>query len=351
MKSKWRGYALAAILFISVAAGLTWHFQSKGSGEADSSNSGPPFLLGVYTESPNEPIRLEVDLYYNDSGTFVDVLLNAPPGDQIALLSTQQDTIQGGREQHVFKAIPSPSGQDDYYRYYDLASGEPAITVDPRGYGVATFRVPNSTVTVGSDQVTARLPLVGQYEDDTDYRPEAAILDDGPALHLNPTLKPSYQISDQTPSHYKVADPSSSPVTNLYWNPAHLTTVERVLGVGQEISGWNISSTPSNGTSDAGNYVWQGDYGLAGNLSAINPTTAETRDFEEFLSGIALATAAAALIALLQECKDEVSLKKRNNTDSKEPANRQATDNGDSAIREPVPSGLGWPELRPRSSR
>jgi hypothetical protein len=347
MKSRWRAYALVAILLISVAAGLAWHIQSKGLGEADTANNGPPFLLGVYTQSPSEQIKLEVDLYYNDSGTFVDVLLNAPPHDQIVLLSTQQDTIQSSGEQHAFKAIPSPSGQDDYYRYYELVQGETAFTGDPNGYDVATFRVPNSTISVGSDEVTARLPLIGQNEDDADYSPEAASPFDGSPVYLNPTLKPKYQIPDQTPSHYEIPELSSYPVTNLYWNPAHLTTTEKALGVGEAISGWNISSTPSNGTSDAGDYMWQGDYGLAGVLKAINPAAAESRDSDEFFSGIALATAAAALIALLQECKDEFSFRKnKKKSDSKESAPGHTTNNSEQSTNRPVPSGLGWPETR-----
>lgn len=97
---------------------------------------------------------------------------------------------------------------------------------------------------------------------------------------------------------------------NLYWNPEKLITEERVVGIGEKISGWNISDTPANGISGGGDYIWQGDYGLAGTLTAINPSAAESRASDEFYSGIALATAAAALIALLQEFKDALPFRK-----------------------------------------
>ncbi|MGH3162187.1 MAG: hypothetical protein ACRDOC_09915 [Streptosporangiaceae bacterium] len=309
MKSKWRAYALAGIFLFFAIAGLILHLASRGFGEDASAGSGPPFLLGIYTQSPSQPIRIGVELYYNHDGTFVDVFLNALPRDNVIMLSTQQDIGQG-KEKSRFKKLNHPSGPESYYRYYAKATGEPVLSGDQRGYVVATFKVPASTLTIKPHEIFARLPLVGQDEDATQYVPTVAAADTEQEMYLNPTLRPGYNISDRTPSHYRISNQIGTAVQNLYWNPENLITEERILGVGERISGWNISDSPSGGLVDAGNFIWRGDYGLAGLLTAIDPSAAGSRDADEFFSGIALATAAAALIALLQECKDQYPFRK-----------------------------------------
>ena len=317
MKSKWRGYALVAIFLISVGAGLIWHFASSGLEAGNSADSGPPFLLGVYTQSPKQPIKIELDLYYNARGTFVDVFLNAPPNDNILVLSTQQDVALGKDKPPSFKKLHHSDGPVNYF-YYSQATGGPPLPQDQRGYVIASFKVPNSTLISKPDEVMARLPLVGPYEDATQYQPEAAIINTDAGVYLNPTLNARHKISDRTPAHYTILDQPGSTVRNLYWNPEKLITEERVVGIGEKISGWNISDTPANGISGAGDYIWQGDYGLAGTLTAINPSAEESRASDEFYSGIALATAAAALIALLQEFKDVLPFRKTASASSPE---------------------------------
>jgi hypothetical protein len=309
MKSKWRAYALVAIFLISVAAGLIWHFASRGLGESTSADSGPPFLLGVYTQSPRQPIKIELDLYYNSSGTFVDVFLNAPPNDNILVLGTQQDVSLGKDKPSSFKRLYHSNGSANY-DYYSQATGGSPLPQDQRGYVIASFKVPDSTLTNKPEEVIAHLPLVGQDEDSTQYMPAAATINTDAGIYLNPTLRAGRKISDRTPAHYFIPDQPGSTVRNLYWNPEKLITEERVVGIGEKISGWNISDTPANGISGGGDYIWQGDYGLAGTLTAINPSAAESRASDEFYSGIALATAAAALIALLQEFKDTLPFRK-----------------------------------------
>ena len=344
MKSKWRAYALAVILLISVAAGLSWHYQSKDLGQANSANSGPPFLLGIYTDSPSEPISLDLNLYNNAGGTFVEVFLNAPSNDSIILVSTQQDVGQAYGPQPSFKQLFFKNGPASYYSYYKLISGNSLETGDP--YGVGFFKVPDSTFIVNHDEVAAQMPLIGQYQSDSQYTPQAATLATTEGIYLAPTLESGYEVSDRNPSDYSVLSLPYAPVKDLYWNPEHLSTEEQVLGVGRQISGWNISATPPNGISDAGNYVWQGDYGLAGLLTAINPTVLDSRDSDEFLSGIALATGAAALIALLQECKDELRFRKKKEPESDDSASGGETQPPEQPEHRSVPSGLGWPQAR-----
>ena len=118
MKSKWRTYALAAIFLIFAAAGLILHLVSKGFGEDNSATSGPPFLLGIYTQSPSQPIRINLELYNNGSSTVVDVFLNAPLSDNLLVLSTQQDLSLGKGESPSFRRLPNRNGSDSSYDYY-----------------------------------------------------------------------------------------------------------------------------------------------------------------------------------------------------------------------------------------
>lgn len=331
MRGKWLVWALAAICLVSVAAGIITQRMSKDTEAPDSGNNSPPFFIAVYTQSPEKAIGLELDLYRDvDSGiTLVDLYLSAPADDDVTLLASQQDTADDVGKSPSFAKLENTAGTDPYSYYLDIPNGAQPSVAGQLGKKVATFKVAASSLIEEYQEVVARLPLVGQSESSSQFWPAAATAGTTSGIYLSPILGLNYKLSDRTPSHYQLPDITGSTAKRLYWNPERLSTVERVLGVSQMISGWNISDTPSNGVSEAGDYMWQGDYGLAGSLTAVSPSAVHDHDNDEFLSGIAWATGAAAFIALLQECREGFPFKRV----------RQAKKN----VR---PSGLGWPAVR-----
>src|SRR5262249_32254289 len=150
---------------------------------------------GIYTQSPKQPIKIQLNLYYNTSGTFVDVFLNAPADDKVLLLSSQPDAPQGKENNRAFKKLHYRAGPETYYSYYDQEIGGSPLPEDQRGYVIATFRVPRSTLTVKPEEVIARLPLVGQGEDATQYTPAAATINTDAEIYLNPALRARRKIS------------------------------------------------------------------------------------------------------------------------------------------------------------
>ena len=100
----------------------------------------------------------------------------------------------------------------------------------------------------------------------------------------------------------------STAITNFiaFDKPKAMQSSITLLGVGTQLNNSRIDvSTPPGGAVVDDNYRWTGSDTLAPYLNATEFSAADSRSRDDFLSGIAFATAAAALIALLQERREK----------------------------------------------
>jgi hypothetical protein len=301
MKSRWRAAAFLVVLCVSAGLGLFWHESASGFGPVNPAELHPDLRIGVYTQQPDVPIRIETELRASSGKNVLTVFVNAPKDAEVLLLSSRQDAAFPDQARTLFRPLSTATNDNaDYHFYLQAGSSlEPPIE-DERGYAVASFQMPDDSFTSSDHRITARMPFVAEFQDATHYQPGAATTNDG-TIALDPTLTDPAKISSRSVDDYKVG---ASAVTSLYWNPQHLTTVQTLLGIGERLPGWDIIDTPTTGVSESGDYVWTGSYGMSAVLSATDRGLEEQRSNYEFLSGIALASGFAALVALIQEGKD-----------------------------------------------
>ena len=96
--------------------------------------------------------------------------------------------------------------------------------------------------------------------------------------------------------------PDSGTHRTIFYEPSNLQTSERLSPIEEWLSRSDIQiNQPQTGTLENGAFVWRGTNGLAPVLRLVDRSAAERRGQDEFFLGIALATAAAVLVALVQE--------------------------------------------------
>ena len=93
---------------------------------------------------------------------------------------------------------------------------------------------------------------------------------------------------------------------DLYWAPRSLNSEVSLIGTENIVrNGQILLDLPSDGTLQGDQFTWTGGFGLSPILQIEQLTAADTRSTEVFMAGVTLALAAAALIALVQEMRDE----------------------------------------------
>src|SRR5207247_2481884 len=127
------------------------------------------------------------------------------------------------------------------------------------------------------------------------------------SLYALPLLqKPGYQVGDRVPGHYLSNFNKAAQFTELFWQPEKLTTTETIEGLGELPNARLDVVAPFNGAATSDRFSWTGSYGLSGVLVATDRGLQDKLANDEFLSGVALATSAAAVVALVQEGSDRI---------------------------------------------
>jgi hypothetical protein len=202
--------------------------------------------------------------------------------------------------------------------YFDVLDTAWPSEFDPgRGDFVGSFALPESTIVEDHGNLQAKLPSIGSGEY-AGFGVMYGLVGDGKTLTPNTfsakvTQKDNVKVFDEyDPRDYTLGD-STKEVSSLFWAPKTLQTTERVTAVGNYLYDSDILvNQPSSGTVVNGDFVWSGSYGVDPVLSAVNRDAEEHRARDEFLSGVALATAAAAFVALVQEAPDRMIVGRKN---------------------------------------
>jgi hypothetical protein len=277
--------------------------------------------IGVYVSDPRTRITLRIEVYpYDPDGPPDNHQVTAElfffgkigSGD-VVLTSTIEDVYEtfdtkvaddcGCRNTTEGEVWALPPDQ------LDLSATSPRAK-EPDGYITSFFLPDDSLQNPSSTTVVARLPAIATDETGLGaiYSAPLVWADDG--FHSYPDAVPPRADEDvqDKPRQYKV--PSGAKVKTLYWEPKTLVTTEKLSDVGDFIPLDTIQlNTPSNGNVQGPYFVWNGSFGLSPALLATNRSL--DRSFElrrarnDFLSGVLLATSAAALIALIQEAPDQ----------------------------------------------
>jgi hypothetical protein len=178
------------------------------------------------------------------------------------------------------------------------------------GATFAEFLLPDDTFpTPALAAVQARLPAIGIDESGWGALGDAPLAYAQDGFHANPNGPPSLFTSSNKFVHDKPEEytvPSGAKVQTLYWEPKTLVTTETIPDIADLVPLDTIQvNTPSTGTLQGRDFVWSGSFGLSAALLATNRSMADKRARNDFLSGVFLATSAAALIALIQEAPDQ----------------------------------------------
>lgn len=105
------------------------------------------------------------------------------------------------------------------------------------------------------------------------------------------------------PADYAIADRLSP--TELFWMPQSLNITETVHSLPDPIIDSTIEAlAPSSGRISRNMLIWHASDSIYPLFSATSHTTEHQRNRSEFFSGVALATAAAALLGLIQEAPE-----------------------------------------------
>ena len=325
MRSKWRAVLFSALVALSLGfAVYLYEFPRVDTSSFDSSSA--PLTIGVYVTDPNMRPSIQFEVFHDPSNHVrATLFIREFAKGTILLTSTMQDTGQHPRFRE--RALDADS---EHRVWVDEIEAHPTggPDNDPRGFAEADFLLPADSFPEVKDgaSVEARLPAIGPYETGVQYA--APFVHAGDGIHAGPkALVPNTVLVANDPSTYRV--PSGAHIYTLYWEPKQIATSEALLGVGELIASDQVQvNVPSTGTPRGSDFLWTGSFGLSPALKATDSRVLETRSRNDLLLGIALATAAAASVALIQEGPDRLPW----------PLRRSAVSKRDAATDEPADS-------------
>jgi hypothetical protein len=298
---------------------------------------GTPLDLQIYSESPRSDVSVQLDV--NKSFPMVG---HAPSDYHIAL------SVGGSANQLMLVSNVAPRGQDRQWRRVQMEGRTQwarYLDVDKPVAGVveiSEFAVASRYVQVDAGRgVAASLPTIAQYQQPDRYVPVFGVDDpwvgkrfDHFALRSMRTRPPT-----KDPTVYGLPRRDT-----LFWEPAHIRSTVILRNVGNAVSDAQLQvSLPSSGTLVGNDYVWTGGFGLSPRLLAENLGYLSSRSNLDFLAGLALGLAGAALIELVSELSREVWLSP--------PAARTRTPRASSAQSAFVRAGSGRLLKRSRGRR
>lgn len=305
MRSRWRAILFALIAGGSILAGVGFQIAAHHGDQSDDAVVNP-LRIGVWTDTPSAPIRVEIQLFHGqDKSTVAAVFLSSPGAQRVLITSSMPGN-------HFRKLNPSVqlSGYLPYYEYFTQGSIQTAA--DERGLEIAEYKMPSNVFESDASRTVIKMPTIAAYEDSTQYIPAYAtvVSDPAGAPYGNISVKSNKFVGSRDPTHWIARGAPTAPY-KLFWNPQHLTTVESAQGLYPLTNLIVNVNEPANGIATADTYQWTGSYGLIGSLQAESRSDQEQRSNDEFYSGLAFATGAAALVALIQEGPDRIHRRRR----------------------------------------
>lgn len=301
-------FAGAAVVFFVLGYGL--HTSAQPPDVAAVQRGGQVVDLSVFTSDPDKYVQIDafVEASANGTPTYTAQLLVDPgtsPYD-VLITSSIPDTkhlfAKMKFNQSNFVGVVSP----DLY-YYVTTSQKIDELHD------LEFRLPAKSYFDGKGTLVVRLPTVGLQDQDDESFGSAPIPAGfaGSSRNVDTvSLKPGRPVNSLSPADYEdYVSPPGDPLGVIYKAPVVTQFHSWVYFSDQYygMAGAQIqANSPSNGIFDGQSFKWSGNYGLEPYLSLVQPDELERRSSDDFLSGILLASAAAALIAFFQEVPDAV---------------------------------------------
>lgn len=332
------------IIFAIVSALLGWQFKREAKPPADSV-TGPSVTISLYTTDPKAKADLAVNIVpsFIDSTSgkhmqaLADVHLSITPSQPgsnvswIVLIGPNLPLDLNSPLTSTLTAIPVKAGnlKESYTASYVFAYGdlndlkrmkeqessvvnatfpgiEPVVGVD----------IPAGVVTETNGNLSASLPRVGpQVDNITLAVPLIVETSLSTKRPVSATLYPKEvnQASGPAsldPAHYMANVPGALPTK--FYDPQVINTAEQIMGAGQYLRNSQAAPmVPPDGQVRGNDLLWKSNGSLQPTVKTTSIDEAERRSSLDFYSGIALATAAAALIAALQELPSELTWARR----------------------------------------
>lgn len=296
------------VLLASLGLGIFWTIDSNT--DLPAVHSAPP-VFDVFTQDPSQAITLRV---------FV-----SPAGDhyraQVAVTSTSIDkplgtllfvsTIPGGDR----------SGPGQFYREDNQALAgigtiyvsAQTIGVPPPDHngaiGIGGFDLPDGLVSADDeDKINfAGVGVGGLIRSDLPV-PVFGTVSFGAVNHeslvIEPKAAPGKVSNPLEPASY--LSPSGQPLDRAFFVDRHLTAEEQLTPGKVDVGDADIRrNEPSTAVIDGSIVTWTAPDFVFPSFAAVSHSLEDSAHVEEFLSGVAFATGAAALVALLQELPED----------------------------------------------
>jgi hypothetical protein len=312
MRSRWRVFAFALVFIAAVIAGLSWHSHANAKSEAAVLAEDLPLEITAYVKNPKASISLELDIDSIDEQLIATLYVKRSLNSDVLLTSTLP-THGATAGAAPFVKVPADGHGAQQATYASFVTAREFSHQDANyGYEAGRFLLAPASLKNRNGVIAALLPKIGDHTTYTQQVPGVVSTGRTGAdvfLYPNFTL-PAGDIYSQQPAAYGASN--SKPIEELFWEPPTMSTSEVLNDIGPDLLNANIQvNLPSNGTAEGANFAWTGSFGLSPVLRTSDRDAEDRRSRNEFYSGIALATAAAALIALIQELPDRFSLRRK----------------------------------------
>ncbi|SDO56724.1 hypothetical protein SAMN04515671_1355 [Nakamurella panacisegetis] len=321
----WRPIVFGGLFVASTTFGLAWHFTAKS--QIPTLSAAEPLRIEAWASDPTVPIRIQVEvvphLYAtgisesSEDSALETLSVQAERPVDVLIITNRQDRPQYSGPQVQTKPkfqrsadwnhIDAARDIEDQWAYVAHIAGgfkqfdESSIVGDFDGEPGAVYST--------TDAFNARMPEIADNEFGNPYRPAYAFGPESKTDDVSQLTGPEpggdhIVPNDFALSHWPISGPPYPTINPrvLFWEPQALTSSELLVGASDALVRKSIrdSGQPS-GVLQGGEFTWQGTYSLRPSLEAVSPEADDRHSRLDFLSGVALATAAAAFIALVQE--------------------------------------------------
>ena len=317
----WRIPAFAAVFGVALLLGLNW----KHAGEQPQDTLRRPQVIQVFVSDPSALVQLSTVIAYQEGSdhphSVEELYLNIVPhtqGEDVdwAVVSLRAPIDNGAPAELSYGTEPQVSPERAWVVYGDQASlnADPSVLgTDPLASENAFGHFIGGTASIGPVAISkggeffAHLPAMGlqlppQPGINMMLAPERTgrtqVIDELPSLKLGA------KAGSMNPLDYTVTQKNAEPFGLPFSTPNDLTTNAFLELPRSESSLVNYhvdSVSPVNGSLQGLNFAWVGGTIMEPTVSASDPASVQARSNDDFLAGVALAVAAAALIALIQE--------------------------------------------------
>ncbi len=297
--------------------GFALHWASGGDPRPQLVDESKQLSLQIFAENRSVPVHTWLFVDHRDrheAAAFVTVV--APADTLLLVLANQKPVADEGAEQWVKWDRPSSTlasafdGPSDglYYAYFRTRQDYGADSA--LGELVGTFDLDPRYFASTGDSVRAQLPIVADGEFGSPIASLGTVRDPDE----NGSTQALVEVEPKRDADLMNPDPAAwqsgkQAVKHLFFEPLDLTTSARLVLDPDAIADSELRiNSPSDGVQAGNTFEWKGSNGLHPRLVAVKRSIAQSDASEEFLAGIFFASAAAALVALLQELPEEFRL-------------------------------------------